>query len=131
MLKYIMPGKESPKFRVLSEFTQAYIEAMLWLEEERLAEESENDISFDLIAPESLEKVIRDCEKFQTENRELLSQCGDDSQNAHDFWLTRNRHGAGFWERGYGKAGDDITNTCHKYGEVYVYLGDDGKIHID
>jgi hypothetical protein len=25
-----------------------------------------------------------------------------------DFWLTRNRHGAGYWDRGLGITGDKL-----------------------
>ena len=41
---------------------------------------------------------------------------------AHDFWLTRNRHGAGFWDRGLGAIGDRLTAMSHTYGSVDLYL---------
>jgi hypothetical protein len=48
-----------------------------------------------------------------------LSQCG------HDFWLTRNRHGTGFWDRGYEESiANKLTELSKKAGEYYVY-GDD------
>ena len=47
----------------------------------------------------------------------------------HDFWLTGNRHGAGFWDRGYGADGDTLTEAAHGYGDVDLYVGDDGQIH--
>jgi hypothetical protein len=53
----------------------------------------------------------------------------DDSQFAHDFWLTRNRHGAGFWDRGQGAIGDRLTALAHPYGEAHLYVGDDGLIY--
>ena len=54
---------------------------------------------------------------------------------AHDFWLTRNGHGAGFWDRDtLGR--DDIdaafkrlTADAKVYGSVDLYLGDDGQIY--
>ncbi|GAA3632936.1 hypothetical protein [Microlunatus ginsengisoli] len=51
------------------------------------------------------------------------------AQVAHDFWLTRNRHGAGFWDRGYGEDGDTLTEAAHAYGGVDLYIGEDGRIH--
>lgn len=51
------------------------------------------------------------------------------TQLAHDFWLTRNGHGAGFWDRGLGTVGDILTSMCRPYGEYTLYLGDDGKIY--
>ena len=47
----------------------------------------------------------------------------------HDFWLTRNHHGAGFWDRGYGPLGDDLTKWAHSYGSADLYIGDDGLIY--
>jgi hypothetical protein len=54
----------------------------------------------------------------------------DDAQAGHDFWLTRNRHGAGFWDRGLGDLGRTLTDIAHGYGACYVYVGDDNRIHV-
>lgn len=35
----------------------------------------------------------------------------------HDFCLTRNRHGAGFWDRGLGHLGEYLTEACKGYGD--------------
>lgn len=58
----------------------------------------------------------------------------DPGQVGHDFWLTRNGHGTGFWDRYYGpnpaaELGDYLTTCAHRYGEVDLYVGDDGKIY--
>lgn len=65
--------------------------------------------------------------RFESEDfrREAVTQL------AHDFWLTRNGHGAGFWDRGLGTLGDLLTSACRPYGEYNLYVGDDGKIHGD
>lgn len=44
----------------------------------------------------------------------------------HDFWLTRNGHGAGFWDRGLGDLGDRLTEAAKVYGEVLVIDCGDG-----
>jgi hypothetical protein len=51
-------------------------------------------------------------------------------QIGHDFWLTRNGHGAGFWDRGLGVRGDTLTDLCRPYGESDLYIGDDGKVYV-
>lgn len=51
-------------------------------------------------------------------------------QFGHDFWLTRNGHGAGFWDRGLGELGDKLTAMSKPYGESYLYPGDDGRIYV-
>lgn len=60
-------------------------------------------------------------------------------QLGHDLWLTRNRHGVGFWDR-YSKWGEDheaydlgevLTSVAHDMGEQYAYVGDDNMIHFE
>ncbi len=53
-----------------------------------------------------------------------------DSQMGHDFWLTRNHHGAGFWDRGLGSLGDDLTKRAHAYGSSDLYVGDNGSVYV-
>ena len=54
----------------------------------------------------------------------------DPGQIGHDFWLTRNRHGAGFWDRGLGDVGDRLTKAAHAFGESDLYVGDDGNLYV-
>ena len=49
---------------------------------------------------------------------------------AYDYWLTRNSHGAGFWDRGLGAAGDALSDMAQTQGSVYAYAGDDGLIYF-
>lgn len=45
----------------------------------------------------------------------------------HDFWLTSQGHGAGFWDRGLGEVGDALTDSANGYGDlVGLYLDDEG-----
>jgi hypothetical protein len=123
----------------LDEFTRAYLEAAFFTEEERLKEEAtENGLDpenhdFEW-SVEAMQQAKADCDAFRTERTvELLDEAGakDDSQNGHDFWLTRNRHGAGFWDRGYEEEyGSALTEISHSFGEVYTYLGDDGEVYF-
>lgn len=38
-------------------------------------------------------------------------------QLGHDFALTRNGHGAGFWDRDLGQIGEDLTNASLQFPE--------------
>lgn len=50
-------------------------------------------------------------------------QCG------HDFILTANHHGAGFWDRGLGVAGDVLTEAAHGYSiDAEFVLDEDGAV---
>lgn len=44
----------------------------------------------------------------------------------HDFALTRNGHGAGFWDRGLGDLGDRLTAMSKPYGESSVNVSEEG-----
>ncbi len=82
---------------------------------------------------ELLKKSDDECESFYHENKKLLKDSGlHPDQCGHDFWLTRNGHGAGFWDRGLNDIGEALTKACgyeSKYGAVDLYAGDDGEIH--
>lgn len=113
--------KTKPKnYRDLDEFTKAYIECAFWtLPEDDLME---NKTIYD-IAPESLEKIITDCANFQA----IASQWNaTDAQAGHDFWLTRNGHGAGFWDGDWPEHGDALTEWSKTFGPCDLYIGDDG-----
>ena len=72
------------------------------------------------IAEEEVSDFVELLEKEGIEWRDKM----DDEQFGHDFALTRNGHGAGFWDRGLGELGDVLTKWAETYGETYVELND-------
>ena len=48
----------------------------------------------------------------------------------HDFALTRNGTGTGFWDRGLGEIGDMLTEECKPYGEHRVIIEVDNDDNI-
>jgi len=72
-----------------------------------------------------------DVKKFITENEEAIKASGmSDEQLGHDLWLTRNHHGAGFWDRGYDEEiGKKLTDAAQELGGTDLYIGDDGEIY--
>ena len=59
------------------------------------------------------------------ESRALNEYLSDESQVAHDLWLTRNRHGAGIMDRGLPQdVARLLTEHAHAYGEVDLMPGD-------
>ena len=88
----------------LDEFTRAYLEAALWSSTDEDGQPLDINYGIDDIDPECLQRMIDDCARFQAENEEILAEAevssrySIDEQAGHDFWLTRNRHGAGFWD---------------------------------
>lgn len=110
----------------LDEFTRAYLEAALWTSdpEPGSGEWSEHDDwTIENIDPDAIKEAIADCKDFQDANRADLDEVSDtyhvdDSRHGHDFFLTRNHHGAGFWDRGYdlNGLGRKLTEAAHAYG---------------
>jgi hypothetical protein len=54
----------------------------------------------------------------------------DPEQVGHDLWLTRNHHGAGFWDRGAGEAGEALTVVAHAVGEQDVTYEDGALVWL-
>lgn len=53
------------------------------------------------------------------------------SEAGHDLFLTREGHGAGFWDRGLGHYGDVFTKYSESIGEADPYVGDDGYVYVN
>jgi hypothetical protein len=116
----------------LDAFTRSYIETALWSSTDNADESGGEPLDAnygpDDIHPDTLAEMVEDCEAFQ---RDHADDIGDRAERAgHDFWLTRNRHGAGFWDGDWAHdVGRRLTDAAHVYGSVDLYLGDDGMIH--
>lgn len=80
------------------------------------------------IAAASVTEFALDVADFWHGNHPDLKDL-DPGQAGHDFVLTRNGHGAGFWDRGLGKQGDRLTEMCRPYGTFDLYVGDDGNLY--
>ena len=119
----------------LDTFTRSYITTAFWSSNDESDESGgdplENNYDWTDLAPEALDKMIADCKAFEERNEDLLDQANCDSHAGHDFWLTRNHHGAGFWDGDYEEAlGEKLTAAAHEFGECDLYVGDDGKIYL-
>jgi hypothetical protein len=82
------------------------------------------------ITEKSKEHAKKDIEKF-------LAVVGDSAEDitedmlGHDIWLTRNGHGAGFFDRGYDPEIEKVlTNAAQALKEDYIYDGDDGRVYF-
>lgn len=119
-------------------FVMGYVVAALWTEEERLPEGS----AIQNISSESLRKAYTECESFVAANLEFLSAAYDiypssgdgsdvEEQAGHDLWLTRNHHGAGFWDRKLGKIGEKLTADAHAMGGCDFVADDAGNLYFE
>ncbi len=86
---------------------------------------SESDLSDD-----AAKRAHDDLDAFVDKAGSLLDGL-DLTDVAHDFWLTRNSHGAGFWDGDYPDAlGEKLTALAHSFGELAMYAGSDNKLYF-
>ena len=107
-----------------AQFVRAYAVCALWSS----VDPDGNPLDGHDIAPETMREMRSDCADFIRANRADLRIHALAGQAGNDFWLTRNGHGAGFWDRGLGDLGDRLTEAAEIYGDVDLYVGDDGKV---
>lgn len=124
-------------------FIRAYMVAALWsstLDDDDCTFMDQNYYIED-IADETRKQMRNDCFKFLKTNWKVIF--ADNAMKAnktghsmvelagHDFWLTRNRHGAGFWDRDYytKEQGQTLTKACNEFGVVDLIVGNDGRIY--
>jgi hypothetical protein len=116
-----------------TEILEHYLRCALW------SSCDENDNHFDDcfepsdVAEESRKQSLEEIDDFLAD----LENQGIDWQSemtleqfGHDFWLTRNGHGAGFWDRGLGELGDKLSDMAKVYGSADPYIGDDEELYI-
>lgn len=119
----------------LDAFTLAYITAALWTETDGEEHPLEDNYGPEDIDEGALASIIADCRKFQGEHGIPEYRDGkwtDAEMAGHDFWLTRNGHGVGFWDRDALSEDDQkkYTDAAEAFGECNLYVGDDGKLYV-
>jgi hypothetical protein len=132
-------SSRGPSSADIEDMLSAYIEAALWSStdesDESGGEPLDKNYGPDDVAKETVAKMRRDVSTFAKTYGHIIESLGADydwSQAGHDLWLTRNRHGTGFWDRDLPKKdADALTKGAHALGETWLYVGDDGKIYGD
>jgi hypothetical protein len=132
---------------------QGYVAALLWSEScngtapvevcdhHGLGEDCDaglDSIGYDAgdLAEDARKEIEADVREFVEANRadleELLTKPGvDESDIGHNFLLTRNHHGVGFWDRGWGELGERLTQASDPYGNTSAYVDGDEKVHVE
>lgn len=85
------------------------------------------DLHYDVrdFSKEAVNQAKNDIENFMIQAEQYINDDVNTSQVGHDFWLTRNGHGAGFWDRPevYGENNaEKLTNIANSFGEKYIYV---------
>ena len=120
----------------LDEVVNHYTMAALWSSVDDDQTPLDDDRYENRLAIETQAQFRDDCEKFirLVEHLNLAPydramSCSLSAGVGHDLWLTRNGHGAGFWDRSDHPVVDTLTGYAHSMGEFSLYVGDDGLIY--
>lgn len=89
--------------------------------------------------PDDVAQSVKDT--LREEIEAFVEEYGDDLSEAlasdagyteehigQDIALTRNHHGAGFWDRGLGAVGVRLTEAAHNLGSFELYATSDGSL---
>lgn len=136
--------KEPSWRKVLDDFTKGYVECMIWSSNREGDEDSVQDgMDWDDLAIETKERVLKDCRAFQAEaarrgldlTATTAARSDGSSEMAyagHDFWLTREGHGCGFWDGDWPEElGKALTKLSKEFGETCgLTVDEDGLIYF-
>lgn len=130
-------------FDQLDSFAQGYVTA-LFFTDGGPDEGQLGDAGFSDLAPDTLAAILADCANFQNAASLTFAEMEKWADGGwrmdrlgHDFWLTRNGHGAGFWDReeldiasdSGATFGNLLSDLAREFGTCDAYLGDDGKVY--
>lgn len=126
------PSGHIPGMPIWPQFVDAYLEAALWAASDSEGDNLDEQFSIHDFSQKAIDEAVSDSNKFIGANLKDLEQSGGDhSQHGHDFWLTRNGHGTGFWDRGYKKSvGNRLTAASEKFSERRVIVNH-GHLEFD
>ncbi len=111
---------------------RSYLESALWTGTDNMGALLDRRFSLCDFSPRAVLQASADCEAFAANCAsagDLLAGM-DPEEAGYDFWLTRNGHGAGFWDRGLGERGDRLSDVCRAMGESDLYVGDDRLLYL-
>ena len=126
-------GTSGEIYSKASPFAKAYVTSALWSstdnKDDSGGEPLDKNYSHHDIHPASLQHMVDDAHKFESDNAEHVGSHSE--QAGHDYWLNRNGHGTGFWDRPevYGEDHAKALDAASKSaGGKDLYVAG-GKIH--
>src|SRR5690606_28438790 len=109
----------------------AYITALLWSSPNANSNRDEflDGFTFEDFTDNARDQAIKDCNEFLEKAKTYIEDPNtpDMEQFGHDFALTRNNHGTGFWDRPemYGNTqASELTEISKSFGEIILFVED-------
>lgn len=113
----------------LSRIANAYFICALWLSIDENAEPLDSNYSLLDLSFNFRIKSEKDIQEFVELAGNMLDDWNEE-QIGHDLWLTRNGHGAGFWDRDlpYKNELSELCGFRTKFDTIDLYVTDSGEI---
>lgn len=125
-------------------FVEVYVETAIWSTADAKTSAFLDELGFGPydFSTAAVQQIRADCKYFIAtygayfdDDRYLADFDNDDEsafvQAAHDFWLTRNGHGPGFYDGDWREpAAKVLTDAATRMGAFDIEIGDDGKLHL-
>jgi hypothetical protein len=142
-----MPQTVAPYIAGLSEITGHYITAAYWTDTEPDTEDTPPTLA--VMSASGIMAAAASCARFMQRCGPAVliaysDAGGTPEQMGHDLWLSRNGHGAGFWDRKnlgvpYGftsrphadTLGDYLHRIAKGMGQCDLVQGDDGLLYLE
>lgn len=124
----------------LEQMVNGYIECMMWsspIDSSDGDDATFRDFDYDIedFEATALHDTIMDCFEFACNTHHMWTlkdgTRASAAQIGHDFWLTRNHHGAGFWDGDYQfHHGEAMTAAAQRFKELNPFLLDH-SVHLE
>lgn len=127
----------------VAEFIHGYLSAALWSSNDESDENGgqpfDSNYSIEDFDAEALDRANADCRAFLYSIGYLITEDNFNSRRplemyaGHDFWLTRNGHGAGFWDGDWKCDTSDyqpLTKAAKAFAEVNLFAHD-GQVGME
>jgi hypothetical protein len=128
----------------IEDMARKYLATALWLNEDKKIQDlmdigpdsgkfntAQLLMIVDTVPAETIDKARLDCTRFVEENEPDIDATGMNSKDiGYLFWLNRNGHGTGFWDREPEDVNERLSKSCEKFGEMYIYRGDDNEFYL-
>lgn len=117
-------------------FRQSFLETLLWSTTGDEDEHLDGTHSLSDFHPATIAGLHQQCDAFLDENLTDINAVIDQvpgyafSSAGHDFALSRNGHGAGFFDCGVDGPDQRLQAAAEKAGPSEAYVGDDGLVYV-
>lgn len=111
---------------------QALVECAVWTHpenDEGVNEVEQANAGWSEVMGDDEKEVLDECRAFAALAGEDLDDIPATSAG-HNFWLSRNGHGTGFWDRGWEDKGDRLHELARSFGEADLHLSEEGTLSV-